>query len=255
MAGAAGRAGLAVELWLIVAAIAVGAFVKGVTGSGLPQIAIPVMATFLGVERAVVIMAIPGIVSNAWLLWANRDGLTQGRDLPALLVAGIVGSVAGTMLLKTLDARLLALILAAMIVVYIAAVTLRPGFTLPPRVTRITSPPVGLLAGGLQGATGVSGPLLTTYLHGFGLAPSAFIFSLSTLFVVFSVVQTVTLFSIGLYPPARVAESLLALVPIAVLLPLGSRVARRMSAAAFQRVILVLLVVTAMKLVYDAVAG
>ena len=38
------------DLVVIVAAIAIGAFVKGATGGGLPQIAIPVMAAFLGVE-------------------------------------------------------------------------------------------------------------------------------------------------------------------------------------------------------------
>lgn len=243
------------DLVLIVAAISLGAFVKGVTGAGLPQIAIPVMAIFLGVERAVVIMAIPGIVANAWLVWANRDALAQGRDLPSLLVSGIIGSVAGTLLLKTLDGRLLALALAAMILVYLGVATLRPGFSLPPRFTRVSSPPVGLLAGGLQGATGISGPLLTTYVHSFGLAPSAYVGSVATLFVVFSVVQTVTLFSIGLYPAARVAESLLALVPIAVLLPIGSRVARRLSPVAFQRVILVLLAATAAALAADALTG
>jgi hypothetical protein len=52
--------GVLLELGIILVAIALGSFVKGVTGSGLPQIAIPVMAIFLGVERAVVLMAIPG---------------------------------------------------------------------------------------------------------------------------------------------------------------------------------------------------
>ena len=249
------RAGLGVEILVIVVAIAIGAFVKGVTGAGLPQIAIPVMATFLGVERSVVIMAIPGVVANGWLVWANRDALRLTRDLPTRLATGTIGAVAGTMLLKTLDAQLLSLVLAAMIIAYVAVATLHPGLTLSPGLTRIASPPVGLLAGGLQGATGISGPLISTYLHGYAFPSHVYVFSISVIFVVFSIVQTVTLFGIGLYTPGRVLESVLALVPIAILLPVGSRYARKLSAVAFKRVVLVLLVSSAAKLIYDAVTG
>jgi uncharacterized protein len=245
----------AVDLVVIVAAIAVGAFIKGATGGGLPQIAIPVMAVFLGVEHAVVVMAIPGVVANGWLVWSHRAEAPQTRHLPGMLAAGVVGAVAGTMLLHSLDGRILSGVLALVIVGYIVLALTRPGFTIPARVTRVASPPVGLLAGGLQGATGISGPLLTTYLHGFGLAPRAYVFALSTLFFVFSTVQAITLAGVGLYTPTRLLESLLALVPILLALPLGSRAARRLSRATFQRVILVLLAASVVSLLHDTFTG
>jgi uncharacterized membrane protein YfcA len=244
-----------VDLVVIVAAIAVGAFIKGATGGGLPQIAIPVMAVFLGVEHAVVVMAIPGVVANGWLVWSHRAEARHTRDLPAMLAAGVVGAVVGTMLLESLDGRILSGVLAAVIVGYIVIALVHPGFTIPARVTRFASPPVGLAAGGLQGATGISGPLLTTYLHGFGLPPRAYVFALSTLFFVFSTVQAITLAGVGLYTPTRVLESLLALVPILVALPLGSRAARRLSRETFQRVILVLLAASVVSLLHDTFAG
>ena len=97
----------ALDLVVIVAAIAVGAFIKGATGGGLPQLAIPVMAVFLGVEHAVVVMAIPGVVANGLLVWSHRAEASKTRHLPAMVGAGIVGSVIGTMLLKSLDGRVL----------------------------------------------------------------------------------------------------------------------------------------------------
>ena len=244
-----------IDLVVIVVAIAVGAFIKGATGGGLPQIAIPVMAVFLGVERSVVVMAIPGVVANGWLVWSHRAEARHTRDMPGMLAAGIVGSVAGTLLLKQLDARVMSAALAVMIIAYIVLATVRPGFTMSPRLTRVASPPIGLAAGGLQGATGISGPLLSTYLHGMGFPPRAYVFALSTLFFVFSSVQTVTLLSIGLYTPSRLVESLLALLPIVVALPLGARAARRLSAQTFQRVVLVLLAASALSLVHDALTG
>ncbi len=244
-----------IELLIIVVAIGLGSFIKGATGTGLPQVAIPVMATFLGVERSVVIMAIPGVVANAWMMWANREAFSVSRDLPSLLSTGVLGAVAGTFALKNLDGRLLSVILALIIIGYVAMSTLRPEFRFSPRATKFSSPPVGLVAGGLQGATGISGPLLSTYIHGFGLPPQGYVLSLSVLFVVFSVVQTVTLFGLGMYTPPRIAESLLALIPIALLLPLGTRAARWLSARTFKRVILLMLLATACKLLYDALAG
>lgn len=243
------------DLVVIVAALAVGAFIKGATGNGLPQVAIPVIAVFLGVERAVVIMAIPGVVANGWLVWTHRAEARRTRDLPVMVVAGAVGAVAGTLLLERLDSRVLSGVLATMIITYVVFAALRPGLSIPARVTRVASPPVALAAGGLQGATGISGPLLSTYLHGFGLPPRAYVFAISTLFFVFSSVQAVTLAGVGLYTQARLVESLLALVPIFLALPLGSWAVRRVSAGTFQRVVLVVLLASAASLAYDAVTG
>jgi uncharacterized membrane protein YfcA len=243
------------DLVVIVAAIAVGAFVKGATGGGLPQLAIPVMAVFLGVEHAVVVMAIPGVVANGVLVWSHRAEARHTRHLPAMIAAGVVGSVIGTMLLHSLDGRVLSGVLALVIICYIVLSLLRPGFTLPAAVTRIGSAPVGLVAGGLQGATGISRPLLTTWLHGFGLPPRAYVFALSSLFFVFSSVQAVTLAGVGLYTPTRLLESLLALVPILLALPLGVRAARRLSALTFQRVVLVLLAASVVSLIHDTFTG
>jgi uncharacterized protein len=243
------------DLVVIVAAIAVGAFIKGATGGGLPQLAIPVMAVFLGVEHAVVVMAIPGVVANGLLVWSHRAEAPRTRHLPAMVGAGIVGAVVGTVLLDSLDGRVLSGALAVVIVGYIVLSVLKPGFTLPAGVTRVGSAPVGLVAGGLQGATGISGPLLTTWLHGFGLPPRAYVFALSSLFFVFAGVQAITLAGVGLYTPARLLQSLLALVPILLALPLGVRAARTLSARTFQRVVLVLLAASVVSLVHDTFAG
>jgi uncharacterized membrane protein YfcA len=243
------------DITVIVAAIAVGAFIKGATGGGLPQIAIPVMAVFLGVEHAVIVMTIPGVIANGWLVWTHRHEARNTHDLPGMLLAGTVGAVAGTLLLHSLDGRWLSAALAGVITAYIVLALVHPGFTIPARVTQYASPPIGLVAGGLQGATGISGPLLTTWLHGFGMKPRAFVFAISTLFFAFAVVQMVTLAGVGLYTTERIVQSLLALIPIALTLPLGSAAARRVSPETFQKIVLVLLAASVASLLHDAFTG
>jgi uncharacterized protein len=201
----------------------------------------------------VVLMAIPGIVSNAWLMWTHRETVAQTRDLPVLLATSTAGAVVGTVALKSLDARVLSGVLASVIVLYITVALAHPGFRFPPRVTRVASPPVGLAVGGLQGATGISGPLVTTYMHGYQLAPRAYVFSLAALFCIGAVVQTITLAAVGLYSSTSLGQSLLTLVPIVLFLPLGSRAARRLSPQSFQRIVLVLVAASAISLLHDAI--
>src|SRR6187200_1702082 len=224
----------ALDVVIIVVAISVGAFIKGATGGGLPQVAIPVMAPFVGVEHAVVIMAIPGIVSNTWLAYHHREEYPRTRDLPSLVWTGVVGAVLGTVALKSLDGRALSAVLVVVIVAYVVVVLVHPGFHLPARLTRVMSPPIGLGGGVLQGSTGISGPLLTTYLHGFQLLPKAYILSLAVLFGVGAVVQAVTLAVLGLYTGTWLIESLFILLPIAAFQPVGSWASTRLSRATFQ---------------------
>lgn len=243
------------DVLVIVVAIATGAFIKGLTGSGMPQIAIPVAAIFLGVERAVILLVIPGIVSNTWLMWTYREHRHETRDLPVLLAAGTVGAVAGTFLLKELDPRILSGVLAAIIFTYVALRLTRPTFALSPRLTRRLSPPVGLVSGTLQGATGISGPLLTTYLHGYRQPVGVFVLSLSTLFQVFAVVQAISLVGVGLVTTDRIAEGTLALIPMALALPFGTRLAKRTSGRRVDAAILVMLVISAAALLRTAIWG
>ena len=60
------------ELLVVALAVVMGSLIKGVTGLGLPLTAVPVIAFFVGVENAVVIMAAPTAMSNAVLVREHR---------------------------------------------------------------------------------------------------------------------------------------------------------------------------------------
>lgn len=212
---------------------------------------IPVIASFLGVETAVVIMAAPTVITNVWMLWEHRTAASQTRELPVLLTTGTIGVLAGTIILRVADPRWLAVALAAIIFGYLGLRLAHPGLALPPWLTRRLSPGVGLAAGLAQGATGISGPVVSTYLHAFGLPPRAFLFSTNSMFQVFAMVQIVAFSATGLYR-GRVVHTLLAMVPIAIVFPIGLRMARRWDATKFDRWVLALLFVSGLKQVSDA---
>ncbi|NNC91863.1 MAG: sulfite exporter TauE/SafE family protein [Acidimicrobiia bacterium] len=225
------------------------------TGSGLPLIGIPFMASFLGVEHAVVVMLIPSTVANAWIIWENRAAAPHARHLLPLFVLGGVGTVVGSWILVSFDDRWLSLGLAAMIVAYALVFLTMADLQFTRRFTDRANAPVGLASGLLQGATGVSGPLIATYLHGIRMERETYLFAITALYGTFGTVQIFSLLGLGSFTMTRFGQGLATLVPLAIALPLGLAVSKRISRRAFELSVLALLLVVAAKLVANAVSG
>ncbi|MDH3262284.1 MAG: sulfite exporter TauE/SafE family protein [Acidimicrobiia bacterium] len=236
-------------------AVAAGAFVKGVTGSGLPLIGIPFMASFLGVEHAVVVMLIPTAVANAWMVWANREAASEARHLWPMYLLGVVGTASGTWILVSFDDRWLSLALAAMIVLYATVFFAKPDLQFTRKFTDRANAPLGLAAGVLQGSTGLSGPIVATYFHGFRMARTTYLFTVTAMYGLFGATQIVALIGFGSFTLERFWQGMATLIPLALALPPGLRLSARISHTAFERSVLFLLLVVSIRLVWNSFAG
>lgn len=244
------------EFWLIVlAALGLGGFVKGATGMGLPLMSIPALAAFLGVPHALAILTVPLIVTNGWQVWRYFPDRHGTGFLARLLPAGVVGIGLGTWALTAVPVRALSLVLAALLVIYIVLQLTRPNLRLSAAVGSTLSPIVGLVSGVLQASTGISAPTSITFMHALGLAPRAFVFAVSTMFLLFSVAQLVALAVAGIMSWGRFLEGWIALVPVVLMMPVGARASSLLSRQAFDRIILGLLAALALKLLFDSVSG
>ena len=167
------------SLIVIVAALLIGSIGKAITGFGLPLIAIPVMAVFIGVETAVVVMVIPATYSNVVLLREFRGSVARLRGLWLAIGIGLAGIAIGTWLLKTLEPGILSLVLSGWIGVYL--LTQISGINVPVRIARgrgVLSATIGI--GGIcQGATGIAGPIVVTMLHAMKLERPVLVFACS----------------------------------------------------------------------------
>jgi uncharacterized membrane protein YfcA len=239
---------------IICVALFAGSIAKAVTGFGLPMVSVPLLAGFLGVERAVVVMIIPTFVSNAWLMWEHRTQAGAARGMAVFLATGIVGTVAGSWALAALSDRALALILAAWLGGYLLIQLFRSGLAIRAEPSRPVSGLVGLAAGLCQGATGASGPVAGPWFHLLGLAPSAYVFAVSTVFFTFAATQMAAVASFGLVDGERLLEGLVALAPIALGLPLGIRLARTLDRRAFNWCLLAMLWALEARLLWQGLA-
>ena len=236
------------SLALMALAIGAGAFVKGVTGAGLPVIAVPVLAIFFGVPHAIAIMVVPVLLTNGWQIIEHRGARGEFAFLPWLLVPAVPGIVAGTWLLTELPERQLSAAVGGIIVCYIALRLINPSFALSGRLGGRLAPLIGFIAGALQGSTGISAPASVTFLHALRLSREAYIFSISSLFLIFSMTQVPALSLAGILTWPVFLEGLMAIVPAVVMLPVGAFVGRRIRREVFDKIVLLLLAVIALKL-------
>lgn len=238
----------------IVAASALGAGVKGVTGMGYPLIAVPLISLVGGVEDAVVAIALPNLVANIALCWHSRSGRSESRDLARLSAWGVLGAVIGTVALVNLPDEPLYLAIAATIVGFVVQFIRHPELRLPVDVARRWSPATGTVIGIAQGATGISGPVVGAWFHGYRLSRDAYVYSITLLFGVTGAVQLAILLGQGAMTTDRAWGALAAAVPAAVFLALGVRLRRRLAGPAFDKTVLAVLVLSAVSLVVQVAA-
>lgn len=247
---------MSLESFIVVfVAIGLGAFSKGATGIGLPLIAIPIMAGFLGVEHAIVVMTIPVAASNIWLVWSYRKLVTAIPGLPFMLVMAFVGTLLGTYVLATLDDRALIYMLVGWVGLYLVNMAINPNFRLAGRAARIGSPILAVCAGISQGATGMSGPVIATWIHSYKLESKTYVFGVAVMFLAISGGHVLGVSGGGLMDQARLYEGLLALIPTAVFVPLGMRLTHRFSTKMFNRIIILLIVLMEIKLIWGVIVS
>ena len=238
------------QLLVIVVASFAGALVKGVTGLGYPVLAVPLVALVTGIEDAVVVVAIPNLVANIALCWEARDARGEARDLGRLVGFGIVGAVIGTIALVRLPEQPLLIALACTVGVFVVQMIRRPELGLDAATATRWSPVAGLFTGLMQGAVGVSGPIVATWLHGYRLAVQTYVFSVTVIFGVTGAVQLAV--QGQLLQGDRLLGALLAGVGVVIALPLGLRLRHRLSGPAFDKVVLGVLLVSAVSLLVEA---
>lgn len=239
-------------LILAVVALVLGGVLKGAMGVGAPLFAIPVLALLFNVQVAVVLFTIPNLLTNAWQIFEYRKDLLDRRFLLGLAGGGGLGAFVGSLVLAFVAGDVLMAGLGFIVFGYIALRMMRPDFVLSRDIAGRVVWPVGFAAGIMQGAGGISAPVSMTFLNAMRLERGAFIATVSFFFVTMAVVQIPTLLALGVMTPPLVGWSFLAAVPLSVAMPLGAKLGKRIDRDVFDKLILVLLAVIALKLFYDA---
>ncbi len=231
------------ELLVALLAITAGSAVKSIGGMGLPLVAIPIITFVTDIETAVAVIALPNLLINVAMAWRARDTWPQTRDLPMLSATGVLGGVAGTFILVSWSEEPLVAILVAVVAVYVITFVRSPDFRIGPTMSRRLAPFVGTGAGMLQGAIGISGPVVGSWVHSYRLERRAHIFSVTTLFAFSGAAGFFTLVA-ERELDGRWTAALLGCIPALATVPFGEYLRDRFSSEGFDRFIVGTLAVT-----------
>ena len=235
------------ELAIVLVAVVIGAIAKAITGMGLPLIAIPIASLFVDVDDAIVVIAFPNVLANAFLAARERSSYPETRDLPTLAIAGVVGAVAGTLLLVNIPETPLVIAVIAAILGYVVLFFAHPEFRVGPARSKRLAPVVGGVAGVFQGAVGISGPIVGSWIHSYRLPRGAHILSVTSLFFITGSAQLIVLISSGELS-GRVVATLLACIPVFAAIPIGTRLRNSVSVCGFDLAIVGMLCISALAL-------
>ncbi len=137
------------------------------------------------------------------------------------------------------------------IVGYVALFFLHPDLRVGPVRSKRLAPAVGVVAGGFQGAIGISGPIVGSWIHSYRLRRGAHILSVTTLFMLTGFTQLVVLIGHGEFdgPGARPRCSPASRCSAPI--PLGTRLRDRVSVRGFDLAIVGVLSVSAVALAIE----
>lgn len=233
------------QLLLILVIGGFAAVVKSIAGFGYPLLLLPVLAQFIDVVDAVLIVAPSNLFLNLGIAWKLRHHHGDATTLKVFSLTGLAGAIGGTLLLPLLPVQAFRLILLIILVAFLVNRISGFKFTFDERTAHRLAPAVGSVAGLFQGAAGVSGPIVTPWFLSIDIERDTFVYSIAAFFALTQIGQMVVAAADQLYTRDSLTIGLL-LVPLSVIsLPIGAFIRERISGVAFERVVICLLAVSA----------
>lgn len=239
---------------VVLVVLAFASAVKSALGFGLPLIAVPIAANLIGARTAVVLIAIPVIAANFAILLRGGGTGEHLRRFAGLLLGVVAGTVLGARLLGTLDPRWISLAVGGTGMLFAATSLLDLVPVISPRAQSYAGPLVGGVSGVMGGTTGIFAPLIAAYIHSLSVEKRVFVFWLTASFLLGGLTQVLSYYRMGLYTPALVAYAAVACVPALLGTRLGFWVQDRLSAEAFRRGVLLLVLASSVNLLLRALA-
>lgn len=200
--------------WVGIAlALVLGGMVKGVTGIGVPLVAMPIVTHFLPVKEAVLLLSMPIILGNIPQALEGGEMLPTLRNIAAPLIGTVIGNVIGVSVLISLEPHHAQAASGVALIVAAALLLVSPRLTLSPALVKPVGFALGFGAALMESIAAVPGPLLAMYLIASGATGRAFTKQIAIILVV-SVITLITTFSHGAHANlADLAISALASLP------------------------------------------
>jgi uncharacterized membrane protein YfcA len=236
----------------ITLALLLGGMVKGITGIGVPLIAMPILSQFLPIKLAVLLLSMPIILGNIPQALEGGEVLSTVRVIAAPIVGTILGNIVGVAILLSLNAHHAQAASGALLIVAAVLMLSAPKLTLSPALQKPVGFALGFGAALMESIASVPGPLLATYLIATGATGRAFTKRIAIILVV-SIVTLITTFSGATHASGvDLVISSAASIPAIIGMWLVRPVRDKLSPRVFRRLVLLFVLVAAVQMIWKS---
>ncbi|WP_246529354.1 sulfite exporter TauE/SafE family protein [Microvirga zambiensis] len=236
------------SLLSVTATFLLAGLVKGVTGMGLPTVAMGLLGAIMSPVAAAALLIVPSFVTNVWQLLSGPSFAALIRRLWPMMAGIVVGTVAGSSILAHGQIRWTTVALGAALIAYAGFTLLSRQLSVPARLEPWLSPAIGLATGLVTGGTGVFVIPAVPYLQALGLRKDDLIQALGLSFTVSTMALAIGLGSRGALQLDGLALSALAIAPALLGMWLGQALRHRVSPVTFRRWFLICLLLLGIEL-------
>jgi uncharacterized membrane protein YfcA len=243
-------------LALFAAIIAVAGMVHGTLGMGFPVVATPLLALLVDVRTAILLTLLPTVTVNVLSIARGGNwGESVVRFWP-LAAWAAAGSIVGSKALVVLDPSPFKLVLAALVLLYLAVAGWRGfGMRWVGRHLGASMFLFGLLAGLAAGVTNVMVPILIVFSLELGLGRTAMVQVFNLCFLAGKLSQIGVFALAGLLTGPLLLTTAPLAVAAALALAVGMRLRERIPTTLYLRAVKALLLVLALLLIGQYAAG
>lgn len=222
-------------LTTLVAVTLFAATVNGALGYGFSSITVPIGLVFYTNRILNPALVLVEVVLNSYILFVNRKSLPLAwKRVVPILLGLILGVITGSYILSSVNPGWLKFSTYAILLPLILLQA--AGVRRPIHAERLIGVPFGTGIGVLYSLTTISGPPLALLFNNQGFVKEEFRAALGLVRVTESTLTAIAYYFLGLYT-GNSTQLLFSIVPsVAVGVPLGAYLIRRMDAETFRRI-------------------
>jgi uncharacterized membrane protein YfcA len=206
--------------------------VKGVTGMGLPTVAMALLGLVMPPLQAAAILVVPSLLTNVWQMLERQGLYANWLRLRPMLLGVCAGTLAGGALFARGDGRA---VLGIALVLYALLGLSSWQWRVRAEQEPWLGPLVGIATGVLTAVTGVFVLPAVPYLQALRLEKEALVQAMGLSFTVSTLALAVMLAGHGAWEPADAGMSFLAQLPALAGLALGGWLRGRLTPQLFRR--------------------
>jgi hypothetical protein len=231
------------EILGIALAFVLAGVVKGVTGMGLPTVAMGLLGLTMAPAEAATYLIIPSAVTNLWQYFTGPRRLQVARRSGSMLVMICVATWAAAGLIAGNRAGYATVALGAALMIYAAVSLANVRLSVPGKSEVWLAPLVGAATGVVTGATGVFVIPAVPYLQALGLEKDDLVQTLGLCFTVSTFALAAGLASRGAFHVDAAGASALCTLPALIGMALGQVIRAKANPATFRLMFLIGLLV------------